>query len=140
MSQLQNEGQLQELLERAKRNEAIAELMKFKRYLPSSTVAQSHSERYNAMPMQWYWVPEVGRYNSFELKFDRDWNWLVSALIELGKYKHAYLGKTDKLSNIYNHIRTTQPFDFDKKKLWIAVSDYALELLRLKEAEKQKHG
>jgi hypothetical protein len=133
---------LLELLEIARRNTAIADMLKFKRYVPSTDVLAAHTEQYrhflSDLPLKWYHIPNVGRYNSFELKFDRDWNWLISAIIEMKKYDLSHKPGS-KLERIYEAIRSTRSIYFNLHELWTLVSDYALELLRIKELEKQKH-
>lgn len=122
-------------VEIARRNEAIAELMGFKTYIPNDKVAKSHREKYQA-PMRWFFIPAVGRYNSFELKFDKDYNWLMSAVITLKKYEHSH--KPDsKLERIFRLILNIKLIDINKEKLWILVSDYSQELLNQKVKDKK---
>lgn len=109
--------------------------MGFKTYLPNDKVAKSHREKYQA-PMRWFFIPGIGRYNSFELKFDKDYNWLMSSVIMLKKYEHSH--KLDsKLERIYRLILNIKLIDVNKEKLWILVSDYAMELLLQKSKEKR---
>ena len=153
MDQLQKqqvETKIEELLEVARRNDAIAQLLKFKRYVPSACVRTEHENQLAAkgisgyIPMNWYYLPGVGRYNNFELKFHSDWNWLASAIIEMQKYKSIYEAKeapkkNDKLAAIYMYLKEMLgSMNWDRKTIWTVVSDYALELLSVKEMEAAK--
>jgi hypothetical protein len=102
-------------------------------------VLERDSKLYQNMPIKWFYLPGVGRYNSFELKFQRSWDWLISAIIEMRKYRGVDKPGT-KLHTIFTLIQRMQPFDFDIHELWIYVSDYCLELLQQKEIENQKHN
>lgn len=127
----------------AKGNDAIAEMMGFKNYIPSETVLKSHENiyaQYN-LPMRWYVVPGIGRYNSFELRFHCDWDWLVSAIIEMKKYRAGHTVKPittleQVLQMLWHQLEDIKPIDFDKKVLWVVVSQYALTLKLIKEQEK----
>ena len=126
----------EKLAERIVRNEAIAELMKFKRYIPSNAVQEAHHKIHNS-PIKWYYLPGVGRYNSFELKFHSDYNWLMSAVIGLKKYE-GLDKKGSKLDRIFIAINTTRLVDLDREKLWHMISDYSIELLIQKQIENKK--
>jgi hypothetical protein len=121
-------------LDTMQRNEAIAELMGFKKYIPSSEVRSVHEREYPLTPIQWFFVPGIGRYNSFELKFDSDWNWLISCVIELNKYKYTHQQGT-RLFDLFSLISGTNILDLNMKHLWIDISNYALEVRRIKNLE-----
>lgn len=125
------------VVEQARRNEAIAEMLLFKKYLPSELIASHHNRQYNNQPMKWFYIENVGRFNSFELKFHSDWNWMVSAVIEMKKYQYTHT-VDNKLKRIYELILATKIVDLDLTKLWTLVSDYALELQKQKQIETNK--
>jgi hypothetical protein len=128
LSELQKEQ-----LEIAQRNEAIAELIGFKKYLPSEEIKKVHEKQYPGS-MRWYFVPGIGRYNSFELKFDSDWNWLISACVELKKFRNTHL-HASILWQAFTEIEVQNIIDLDLKKLWKLVSDYALLIVKIKRTE-----
>lgn len=125
----------EQLLETARRNEAIARLMNFKRYIPSERVREDHAALYDA-PMKWFHIPNVGKYNSFELRFHDDWNWLVSACCEFRKYFKTN-PPGSKLEELFREIQNTNILFLEINELWLKVSDYALEVLnQMKEESK----
>lgn len=117
-----------------KRNEAIAGIMNFKKYNPSVEVKENHERAHGRLPMQWYYLPNVGRYNSFELKFHNDYNWLISACIELKKYEHSHVHGT-KLDGLFQKIMSIRLININHHQLWTLVSDYAITLLQQKQTE-----
>jgi hypothetical protein len=123
-----------EMIITAIRNEAIADIIGWKKYLPATDIRKSHEELYKA-PMQWYHIPGIGNYNSFELKFHSDWNWLMSCVLEMKKY-YGIDKPESKLCSYFNQIHCTPILYLDMKKLWMAVSDYCMELLKQKREEK----
>jgi hypothetical protein len=132
-----------ELQQKIQRNDAIAQIMGFKKYIPAHGTKTVYEQLYANIHMQWYVVPGIGRYNSFELKFDSDWNWLISACIELKKYEyvHTKLHPGDKgfdhtTNLLYWKILNIKLINVDLADLFIKVSDYCLEVLRQKQAEK----
>lgn len=127
---------IQERIETMLRNEAIADLLQFKQYLPSKEVEEAHKDHYPKVPVRWFYIPNVGRYNSFELRFNSDWNWMVSCIIELRKYRGTHKPYSE-LDSLFNLIASTKILDLDLKILWLEVSDYALAIINQKNQEKK---
>jgi hypothetical protein len=93
--------------------------------------------------LEWFYLPNVGRYNNFELKFEKDWNWLISAVIEMQKYQHTFEPRyfktyNHKLAVIFNEISKIQLYNLNLMQLWVLVSDFALELQLQKQIENAK--
>lgn len=128
------------MIDIAIRNEAIADMLGFKQYLPSQRVKESHIEHYPKVPIRWFMIPGIGRYNSFELKFDKDWNWMVSVLIEMKKYENAFEVSISEfeLRTLFNKIQYTSVIDLDLKTIWTLVSEFAMELRKQKDLENGK--
>jgi hypothetical protein len=112
--------------------------MLFKPYIPSNNIKQTYEGMYGVSGLKFYYLPNVGRYNSFELKFHNDYNWLISACIELKKYEHAQLPGT-KLYDLYQKILQVQLININLENLWIAISDYCLQVKMQKQIELTKN-
>lgn len=99
-----------------------------------------HLSRYKATQIKFYDVPGVGRYCEFELKFHEDYNWLISAMLEVfAKYKHTHTAKAEhlysQLDRAFIRLSEIRLLHFDKYTLWRLLTDYAQLLLMKKEHE-----
>lgn len=122
----------------AERNDAICQLIGFKTYLPKRDVKQFYTEKHGASSFQlkWWHLPNVGNFNSFDLRFHADYNWLMSAVLEFKKYKNVDRENTH-LSILFNNINNLNIFDITLSELWFSLSEYAVRLLKQKALE---HG
>jgi hypothetical protein len=85
--------------------------------------------------LKWYVIPNVGRFNNYELRFHCDWNWLMSATLEvLQKYEMVYTFTNSKFpenecERTYCLLRETPLPHVTMYNLWLKLSDYAIALV-----------
>lgn len=123
------------IIDIVKRNSAIAELLGFKRYLPNAATVTEHKRLHQTDSIRWYVIPDRGRYCNYELRFNVDYNWLISACLEfIKKYQHANKPGTS-LYFLYHGFAELKLNQITMEYLWFALSEYALEVVKQKDVE-----
>ena len=115
------------------RNELLCILLGFKNYIPNSGVAKDHEQLYKRQ-LRWFVIPGIGNYNSAELRFHCDYNWLISAVIEFKKYDGLDKPNT-VLYGLYEKLKKTNVLDIQREDLWRKLTDYAIAVWQQKQKE-----
>lgn len=115
------------------RNELLCVLLGFKKYIPNSGVAKDHEQLYKRQ-LRWFVIPGIGNYNSAELRFHCDYNWLISAVIEFKKYDGLDEYGT-RLYLLYQKLKQANVLDIQREDLWRKLTDYAIAVWQQKQKE-----